>query len=147
MRSTIRHFEPTDLPQVIAVFRSNIPKYFSAHEESGLRDFLSESPLDYFVLEADREVIGAGGFAANSDDKTVSLCWGMVHAGFLGKGLGRELTEFRILKAREKLGDLPLVITTSQHTQGFYEKLGFRLARHEPDGFGPGIDICEMRRD
>jgi len=129
---------------VVAIFRSNIPKYFGPGEEPGLRDFLGKFADDYFVFELDSEIIGAGGIALN-DDRTVSLCWGMIRSDHLGTGLGRELTEFRIHKAREKFGALPLVISTSQHTKGFYERFGFRLVSHTPDGFGPGIDICNMR--
>jgi predicted GNAT family N-acyltransferase len=140
----IRPYTPTDLEDVAAVFRSNIPKYFDPREEAGLRDFLSEFPEDYFVLEHESGIVGAGGIAQNKDD-SVSLCWGMVRSDHLGTGLGRSLTNFRIDLAREKYPDAPIVISTSQHTQGFYEKLGFTLIRHEPDGFGPGIDICEMR--
>jgi ribosomal protein S18 acetylase RimI-like enzyme len=143
----LRRYRIEDLAAVVAIFRSNIPKYFGPDEEPDLRNFLSDSrALDYFVVELDGEVVGAGGIALN-DDRTVSLCWGMIRADFLGKGFGRELTEFRIQKARIKHGPLPLVISTSQHTQGFYEKLGFRLTTHKPDGFGPGIDICKMRLD
>jgi ribosomal-protein-alanine N-acetyltransferase len=142
----LRPYELVDLPAVIDIFRSNIPKYFGPDEEQGLRDFLSQFAHDYFVMEIEGEVIGAGGIAIN-DDQTVSLCWGMIHSDFLGKGLGHQLTEFRIQRAREKHGSLPLVISTSQHTQGFYEKFGFRLIEHKPDGFGPGIDICTMRLD
>ncbi|QYU67682.1 hypothetical protein J4558_22715 [Leptolyngbya sp. 15MV] len=47
-------------------------------------------------------------------------------------------------KAREKLGDRPFMISTSQHTEGFYQKLGFETIEHIPDGFAPGIDICKM---
>ncbi len=140
----IKPYTSHDLDAVIDIFRSNIPKYFGPDEETGLRDFLSEYPDDYFVGEIDGDLIGAGGIALNKD-QTVSLCWGMIRSDFLGKGLGRELTEFRIQKARERHGSLPLVVSTSQHTQGFYEKFGFRLIEHKPDGFGPGIDICEMR--
>ena len=143
----LRPYTSADLEAVIAIFRSNIPKYFGPDEESGLRDFLTDPrSSDYFVMERDGAVIGAGGFALN-DDQTVSLCWGMVRSDHLGTGLGRELTAFRIQKAREKYGPLPLVISTSQHTQAFYERFGFRLIYHKPDGFGPGIDICKMRLD
>jgi len=141
-----RRYTPGDLLAVIAIFRSNIPKYFGPNEEPGLRDFLSSFSDDYFVAELDNEVIGAGGIALNKD-QTVSLCWGMIRSDHLGTGLGRELTEFRIEKAREKYGPLPLVISTSQHTKGFYENFGFTLISHTPDGFGPGIDICKMRLD
>lgn len=144
---TIRAYKPSDIESVIVIFRSNIPKYFGPDEEAGLRDFLRDFADLYYVIELDDEVVGAGGFAANSDGETVSLCWGMVRSDHLGTGLGKELTAFRIREARERFGDLPLVISTSQHTRGFYEKFGFVLTEHTPDGFGPGIDICKMRLD
>ena len=143
----LRPYAERDFDQVIGIFRSNIPKYFGPSEEPGLRNFLNNSWADdYFVGELDGEIVGAGGIALN-EDETVSLCWGMVRADNLGKGFGRLLTEFRIQKALEKFGHLPLVVSTSQHTQGFYEKFGFHLVTHTPDGFGPGIDKCEMHLD
>jgi ribosomal protein S18 acetylase RimI-like enzyme len=142
----IRPYTSADLDAVVAIFRSNIPKYFGPEEESGLYDFLSEFAADYFVGEAEGEVVAAGGIALN-DDETVSLCWGMVREDHLGTGLGRRLTEYRIKKSLEKFGNRALITRTSQHTQGFYEKLGFRLVEHIPDGHGPGIDFCLMRRE
>jgi predicted GNAT family N-acyltransferase len=141
-----RAFEPEDLESVVAIFRSNVPKYFGLAEEEGLRNFLGGFTGDYYLLELNGEVVGSGGVAQNHDN-TVSLCWGMVHANHLGTGLGKTLTEFRIEKAHEKFGNMPLVVTTSQHTRGFYEKLGFRLTEHRRDGFGPGIDMCKMRKE
>lgn len=141
----IRDYSPADLEGVVAVFRSNIPKYFAATEESGLRDFLNNLSGSYFVLEVDGTVVGAGGFAPNSDERSVSLCWGMIRSDHLGRGLGSEITRFRINAAREKYGGIPLVISTSQHTAGFYEKFGFSLLDRVADGFGQGLDICKMR--
>lgn len=143
----MRPYKNEDLEAVLAVFRSNIPKYFVPTEEAELREFLAAHAEAYYVCEVDGEVVGAGGFAANSDGQTVSLCWGMVRSDHLGTGLGKKLTMFRIEKARENFGGRPIVISTSQHTQGFYEKLGFEMTRHTPDGYGPGIDKCEMRLD
>lgn len=146
MQTNIRRFASPDLPQVVEIFRSNIPKYFGPGEEQGLLDFLQDYAEDYYVVEIEGEVIGAGGIALN-DDETVSLCWGMIRSDHLGTGLGKKLTEFRIEKSHEKFGNLPLVTSTSQHTQGFYEKFGFVLTEHTPDGFGPGLDICKMKLD
>ena len=154
----LRPYTPNDLPAVIEIFRSNIPKYFGPSEEPGLHEFLAtvsgdvdrsdSAPrdIDYFVAAIGGDVVAAGGIALN-EDETVSLCWGMVRAEHLGTGLGRELTSFRIERSLEKHGPLPMVIGTSQHTKGFYEKFGFRLISHTPDGFGPGIDNCKMRLD
>ena len=145
--ANVRKYESEDLEPVVAVFRSNIPKYFGPSEEAGLRGFLAAMRADdYYVIEVDGEIVGAGGIALNEDD-TVSLCWGMVREDHLGTGLGRKLTEFRVAASREKFGDRAMVTSTSQHTEGFYEKFGFRTVEHTPDGFGPGIDICKMRRD
>jgi ribosomal protein S18 acetylase RimI-like enzyme len=142
----IRAYRNEDLEAVVAIFRSNIPKYFTPAEEAGLYEFLGGYAEDYYVIEVSGEVIGSGGIALNElESPTVSLCWGMVHRDHLGTGLGRNLTEFRIKYSREKYGDVPLTIGTSQHTQGFYEKFGFRLTEYEKDGYGPGIDTCKMR--
>lgn len=145
----IRRYTQNDLEAVVAVFRSNIPKYFTSEEEPGLRDYVRDFPDDYFVLELDGDVVGAGGIGLNNDidPPTVSLCWGMVRADHLGTGLGRKLTEFRIGLSREKHPGAAITIDTSQHTEGFYHKLGFVTLDHKIDGYGPGIDKCEMRLD
>lgn len=143
----IRPYVAKDLNAVVAIFRSNIPKYFGPGEEQGLHDFLRDTRAeDYYVVEVDGEIVGSGGIALN-DDKTVSLCWGMIRRDHLGTGLGKELTKFRIDLSAEKYRGMAMVISTSQHTEGFYKKFGFRTVEHTPDGFGPGIDICRMRLD
>ena len=143
-RSTIRKYDNPDLEQVVELLRSNIPKYFVPGEEAELREFLQDHAAGYYVAEFGGEIVGSGGIAPNRDE-TVSLCWGMIRSDHLGTGKGREITEFRIRKASEEYSGWPIVIKTSQHTQGFYEKFGFRLTKHIADGFSVGIDLCEMR--
>lgn len=140
----IRAFVSDDTEAVVELFRSNIPKYFGPDEEPGLREYLAVFPENYYVIELDGKIVGAGGIALNDDD-TVSLCWGMVHNDHLGTGLGKLLTKYRMERSREVFGNKPMVNSTSQHTEGFYKKLGFVTVEHTPDGFGPGIDICKMR--
>lgn len=140
----IRRYKPSDIEAVVAIFRSNIGKYFVEAEEKELREFLEAFSDDYFVIEIIDEVVAAGGIALN-EDATISLCWGMVRTDLIGTGLGKKLTLFRMEKGREKWGDRPFVTSTSHHTEGFYKKLGFETVEHTPDGFGPGIDTCKMR--
>ena len=98
----LRPYTSDDLEPVVAIFRSNIPKYFGPSEEPGLRSFLADGRSeDYFVGEADGQIVVAGGIALN-EDQTVSLCWGMVRSDHLGTGLGRELTRFRIERGARK---------------------------------------------
>jgi GNAT superfamily N-acetyltransferase len=145
----MRRYTPADLDAVVAIFRSNIPKYFTPEEEPGLYEFLDGFAEDYYVLEVAGEVVGSGGTALNADidPKTVSLCWGMIRADHLGTGLGKALTELRIGLAQEKYPGIALTIGTSQHTEGFYQKYGFTTVEHTPDGYGPGIDMCRMHLD
>lgn len=142
----IRNYTGEDLESVVAIFRSNIPKYFLETEETELREFLAGGVENYYVLELDGEVVGAGGIALNADD-TVSLCWGMVHNDHLGTGLGKLLTEHRLDRSQELFAGKPIVTSTSQHTEGFYKKFGFVTVERTPVGFGPGIDICRMRKE
>lgn len=145
----MRPYMPADLDAIVAIFRSNIPKYFTPEEEPGLYDFLEEHADEYYVVQVGGEVVGAGGIALNADidPKTVSLCWGMVREDHLGTGLGKVLTEFRIRRAQEKYPGVAITIGTSQHTEGFYQKFGFATVEHTPDGYGRGIDMCRMRLD
>lgn len=145
----IRRYTTADLDAVVAVFRSNIPKYFGPSEESGLHDFLRDYSDDYYVLKVDGTVVGAGGIALNGDldPPTVSLCWGMVRKDHQGAGLGKALTEFRINLSAEKYPGVAMTTETSHHTEGFYARFGFRTVEHTPNGFGPGIDACKMRFD
>ncbi len=142
----IRPYKTDDIERIIEVFRSNIPKYFGPDEEPGLREFLADSVENYYVIEKEGVVVGAGGIGVNEDD-TVALCWGMVHNDHLGTGIGKKLTEYRIAKSNEYFGERSIITCTSQHTEGFYKKFGFVTVEHTSDGFGPGIDICKMRRE
>jgi predicted GNAT family N-acyltransferase len=143
----IRPYTPADMEAVVAIFRSNIPKYFTPEEEPGLHSFMNDRLDDYYVVEVDGSVVGCGGIALNADidPQTVSLCWGMVREDHLGTGLGKALTEFRIGLAIEKYPGIAITIGTSQHTEGFYQKYGFVTVEHTSDGYGPGIDMCRMR--
>lgn len=143
----IRPYSDDDLEFVVAIFRSNIPKYFGPGEESGLRSFLADvRSEEYYVVEIDGKIIACGGLGLNEDD-TVSLCWGMVHREYLGTGLGKSLTEYRLERSLEVFGPKPMVTSTSQHTEGFYHKFGFVTVERITDGFGPGLDNCKMRLD
>lgn len=63
------------------------------------------------------------------------------------KGLGRALLHARIDAAKKDPGVRVIRLDTSQHTTGFYERFGFHITGVEPDGYGPGLDRCEMRRE
>lgn len=137
----IRAYAVTDRPACLAVFRSNLPKYFAPEELPLFTDWLDRPELaDYYVLEAAGKVAGCGGFYALPEQKLANLAWGMIHAAYHGRGYGRQLTAFRLALMRERYPGYALRLSTSQHTFGFYEKQGYRIVEVIRHGFGEGLD-------
>ena len=141
---------PAHEAAVRAVFQANVPRFFIPEEEAGLLDYLGQG-LPYFVGMSGATVYAAGGFAFNHPtpqlpEPSVSLTWGMVHSGWHGRGLGRQLTAYRLQQAGLHYPALPVCIETSHLTASFYEKFGFALLETLPDGVAPGLHLCRMRR-
>ena len=131
------------LPEVISIFRSNIPKYFFEFEEKDLIEDIPQFHHTFYVMLLGEKIVGAGGYDLNADD-TVSLCWGMVHNDHLKQNLGKLLLEFRLNEIEKTYPGKTVVNVTSQHTTGFFEKYGFKIVSITKDGFGPGLDNCKM---
>lgn len=72
------------------------------------------------------------------------FCWGMVRLDCHGQGLGRSLAEARLALIRDDPQVRRVRLDTSQHTLSFFQRFGFRLESVHPDGYGPGLDRCEM---
>lgn len=145
----IRPYAPSDLDACLAVFDSNVPRYFITAERAGYREFLENLPGPYLVLtDAGGAIVACGGYAIGDDDPTrADLCWGMVRQEKHRRGYGRTLTHARIDAAKTDPRVKVIRLDCSQHTTGFYERFGFRVTSVERDGYGPGLDRCEMRRE
>lgn len=142
---TDRPYEARDRDACLALFDSNVPTYFTTEERPGFADWLtSMDPRAYRVIERDGRVVACGGVGLEPDGAVASLCWGMVDQGLHRQGLGRALTQARIDAARA-LGATAVRCDTSQKTTAFYERFGFVITAVETDGYGPGLDRCEMR--
>lgn len=145
-RHRSRSFEGSDTDACLAVFDSNVPDYFTREERELFTAFLLDLPGPYLVLEMDHGTIGAcGGYAFRDDGRVADMCWGMVRRDLHGRQLGRALTESRIEAAEREATVREIALNTSQHTRGFYERLGFRVIEVIGDGYAPGLDRCEMR--
>jgi len=143
----IRPYSAADLDACLAIFDTNVPRYFIPAERAPYRAFLEALPGPYLVLtDASGTVVACGGHAANPDEPgRADLCWGMVRQEKHRRGLGRQLIHARIDAAKRDPSVRVIALNTSQHTTGFYERFGFRVTDVEPDGYGPGLDRCEMR--
>lgn len=146
----LRPFQAEDQPGCMAVFDSNVPKYFSPQERPLYEAFLAALPGPYLVIEdPEGQIQGCGGYAVTAGEG--SMCWGMIGKTWHGRGLGTRLLQARI----EQLQADPLVhsirLDTSQHTRAFYERMGFQQIGFKENGYAPGLHRIDMalrwRRD
>lgn len=140
-----RPYVAADREACLALFDSNVPRFFEATERAGYAGFLDEMRWPYQVIERDGWVVACGGHAVEPDGRTVSLCWGMVEQGLHGQGLGRRLTVARLAAARAEPGVTSVRLDTGRHTTGFYERFGFVIEAVATDGYAPGSDRHDMR--
>ena len=141
----IREYRDSDKPALAEIFNSNVPRYFAPEEQDDLHACIAEPEVIYYVIENDHKVVGSGGIAANEDD-TVSICWGMIHSDFHKKGFGKQLLEFRLKKLKELYPGKDVIVNTSQATELFFTKFGFKTIYTKNDYWSKGLHLYQMLR-
>lgn len=143
----IRQFSNADREQVLLLLRLNTPEYFSPDEQKDLIYYFDFHADNYYVAESDGVIIGSAGFNLSDDQKTAHLSWDIVHPDAQGKGLGSELTIFRIQRIKEIGSVQTLAVRTSQLAYKFYEKFGLILRETAKDYWAEGFDLYQMDCD
>lgn len=142
-----RLFVTADRDACLAIFDSNTPRFFAPDERGEFEGFLGNIETGegrYLVLTRGSSVIACGGLSFNPAGTRASLSWGMVNRAYHGQGLGSRLTRERIALARQGTGISELVLSTSQHSRGFYEAFGFSVVKIAQAGLGAGLDRYDM---
>lgn len=141
-------YTPAFRERCIEIFKSNLPKFFAPEELQFFEAFLDGDIKDnYFVVKDDQQILGCGGIFLNEKTDEAGLSWGMVHAQYHLKGIGKLFTQYRIDLLKQLYPAKNYKIETSQHTAAFYEKNGFKTVDIIQDGFGKGIDQHIMKID
>ena len=140
----IRPFVPEDRDACLALFDSNLPRFFAPHERAEFGTWLHD-PGEYFVLEDGGQVVACGGvwLDPRNSERPAGLSWGMVARDAHRRGYGSALLHFRLERLRA-LGAAEAHLDTSQHSAPFFARFGFREVRRVPDGYGPGLDRVNM---
>lgn len=141
---TIRPYQSPDQPHLLDLLRRNTPQYFDPAEEQDFIKYLDIHVEHYFVVEKDDRIIACGGINYFEDEGIARISWDMVHPEFHGKGIGTELTQFRINEIKKNPAIRMIIVRTTQLVFPFYEKLGFVLERTEKDFWAAGIDLYQM---
>ncbi|HAE60402.1 MAG TPA: GNAT family N-acetyltransferase [Anaerolineae bacterium] len=143
MPLTFRPYQPGDRAACLAIFDGNTPPFFDPSERPGFESFLERQPCPFFVLEQGGQVVACGGYGKEPNGDIV-LAWGMVQRDLHKHGLGSILLAKRIEKIIQDNPQARIVIDTSQHSQAFFERQGFRVTGGAENYYGPGLHRVDM---
>lgn len=141
----LRDYQTDDQESCLALFDSNVPQFFAPHERAEFAEFLATSMDPYFVVTDDQgQIIGCGGYYLNWERAAAGLTWGMVSNHLHRQGAGRFLLLARLRRISQEPAISSVFINTSQHSQGFFAKVGFVVESIVENGFAPGLHEYKM---
>jgi hypothetical protein len=127
---SIRNYTERDRAACLAVFASNVPDYFGAHERPMFESYLADLRGPYLVIEDGPAIVACGDMAPHeAESGAVKLCWGMVVRSKHKTGLGKLLLVERLQRLNSDPAVKVAVLNTSQHSAGFFTKMGSRLGK------------------
>lgn len=141
----IRPFQKADIPALLVLLNLNIPRYFDPSEAADYETYLNREVEDYFVVEENGHVVGAGGINYFREECEARLSWDIMHPDYQGKGFGKSLVDYRVRHIRSQIDIKCICVRTSQLAYIFYEKLGFKLEQIEHDFWAEGFHLYQMR--
>lgn len=141
----LRPYTPADRRGCLAVFRSNVPTYFRDDEQADFERFIDTSGEPYLVLVRGGEVAACGGYGLRPGADAADLCWGMVRREAHGERLGERLLVARLDAIVRTMDVRAVRLVTSQHTDGFFARYGFRVVERSCGALAEGLDAVEMR--
>ncbi|MEQ8908732.1 MAG: GNAT family N-acetyltransferase [Vicingaceae bacterium] len=148
MEYCIRKYKTSDESALLAVFDSNVPEYFNPEERKPFLDFLQEGVNGqelYEVLELNGSVIAAGGYRIEKPGDA-RICWLMVERSQHQKGWGKCLLEGQMKRIEDSEHFNMISLMTSQHTDEFYEKMGFVRTDYKEDYWAKGMHLVMMEK-
>lgn len=141
----IRPYTTSDQEEVLELLRLNTPTYFHPDEKEDFIKYLNHERECYFVVEHDNKIVGCGGVNLGFENNTTArISWDMIHPDKHGKGIGSQLTSYRIEKLKKHKDVSKIIVRTSQHAHAFYAKFGFQLDEIKKDFWSEGFDLYEM---
>lgn len=143
MPLTFRPYQPADRATCLAIFDGNTPPFFDPSERPGFESFLERQPCPFFVLEQGGQIVACGGYGTEKNGDII-LAWGMVQRDLHKHGLGSILLAKRIEKIIQDNPQAHIVIDTSQYSQAFFERQGFRVTGGAENYYGPGLHRVDM---
>jgi predicted GNAT family N-acyltransferase len=133
-------------PACLAVFDSNVPTFFASAERPEFCEHLASvgAMAPYLAFLVNDVIVACGGLTIDAARHEATLSWGMVARECHRQGLGTHITEARLALARSIPGLDQVILSTCQHTHGFYGRFGFTVSGVTPEGLGTNLDRWDM---
>ena len=149
MKISIREYSSMDKDECMEAFKTNVPKFFSDQEVLDFADFLEriEKGIDdipFYVLNYRGKVIGCGGYAKNQNSEVFTLAWGLIHNDLHKKGFGEKLLSYRLQEIKRLYKNSSVIVDTTQHSAGFFEKYGFITKKETKNYYAQGMHRIDM---
>ncbi|MCI0919742.1 GNAT family N-acetyltransferase [Sphingobacterium rhinopitheci] len=140
----IRKFKLEDKEKLVRILINNVPRYFAETEVDDYEEYINGKVQDYYVAQLGDEIIAAGGINYDKDRQLAKISWDIVDIPFQKQGIGRLLMKHRLEVIAAKKDIKSIIVRTSQHAYGFYEKMGFKLLERHKDYWAKGFDMYKM---
>lgn len=141
----IRIYSHHDKEKIIHLIQLNTPQYFAAEEEKELVFYLDNFSQQFYLIEKNDEILACGGINAVSENPNkMRLSWDIVHPMWQGKGIGTELTKFRIDRIKKIPNISTIEVRTSQLVESYYQKFGFKTVEIIKDYWAKSFDLYRM---
>ncbi len=141
----IRPYNINDKNELINLIKLNTPQYFDKTEQASFNNYLENEIETYFVVVEDDKIIGCGGINYENNSTTGIISWDIIHPNFQGKGIVKKLLLHLISEIKKNQLIKIILVRTSQHTDKFYEKGGFKLDFITKDYWAKGFDLYQMK--
>ena len=126
MKHEIAQYSEKYLRPLLNLFNDKEPRYFDKAERSDFKNYLRNERELCFVVLVDEIAIACGGINFSTQKKyTEIISWDIVNPNYHGLGIGKSLLLYRVQLLKQTEGIQKVVVRTSQHTYGFYQKMGF----------------------
>ncbi|GGH23009.1 GNAT family N-acetyltransferase [Sphingobacterium alkalisoli] len=140
----IRQYLASDKSRLLELLMLNTPKHFAESEYADFNKYLDTEIEQYFVVELDGIIVGAGGINFENNHKIGKISWDIIHPDFQGFGIGRKLLQHRIVLLKSISSIERILVRTSQFAFKFYEKNEFIVNEVHKDYWADGFDLYHM---
>lgn len=140
----IRQYLTSDKSRLLELLTLNTPKHFAESEYADFNKYLDTEIEQYFVVELDGIIVGAGGINFENSHKIGKISWDIIHPDFQGFGIGLKLLQHRIVLLKSISSIERILVRTSQFAFKFYEKNGFIVNEVHKDYWADGFDLYHM---